>query len=230
MRFEEDINDNNSVFKRINRVFEYLPLAAVVANKIFCVHSGIGGTLKSIDEIKSIKRPLEINYDGSTKEQKIVLDLLWSDPVLNDSENSNRINENRDMIASGHIVRYGVDRIRQFMSDNKMQVMIRSHECVMDGVEKFGNTNLYTVFSCTEYGGKYSNKAALLLVKKNRLEVVSKWIDCIPDSTYWFNLASLNKKPAQIDNTTQNQKKAGNEEDSLRNRPITPPRRMNMKK
>ena len=104
MRFEEDINDNNSVFKRINRVFEYLPLAAVVANKIFCVHSGIGGTLKSIDEIKSIKRPLEINYDGSTKEQKIVLDLLWSDPVLNDSENSNRINENRDMIASGYLL------------------------------------------------------------------------------------------------------------------------------
>ena len=107
--------------------------------------------------------------------------------------------------------------------------MIRSHECVMDGVEKFGNTNLYTVFSCTEYGGKYSNKAALLLVKKNRLEVVSKWIDCIPDSTFWFNLQSLNKKPAQIDNNTQNQKKSGAEEDSLRNRPITPPRRMNKK-
>jgi protein phosphatase len=91
MRFEEDINDPNSVFKRINRVFEYLPLAAVVTGKIFCVHSGIGSTLRTIEEIKQIKRPLEINYDGSTKEQKIVLDLLWSDPVLNDSEQTNRV-------------------------------------------------------------------------------------------------------------------------------------------
>lgn len=228
MRFEEDINDPNSVFKRINRVFEYLPLAAVVTGKIFCVHSGIGSTLRTIEEIKQIKRPLEINYDGSTKEQKIVLDLLWSDPVLNDSEQTNRINENRDMISSGHIVRYGVDRIRQFMTDNKMQVIIRSHECVMDGVEKFGNTNLYTVFSCTEYGGKYSNKAALLLVKKNRLEVVSKWIDCVPDSTYWFNLAGLTKKSLQIQNSTVKSKT--NEEDDLRNRPITPPRGKNFKR
>lgn len=91
MRFEEDINDPNSVFKRINRVFEYLPLAAVITGKIFCVHSGIGSTLRTIEEIKQIKRPLEINYDGSTKEQKIVLDLLWSDPVLNDSEQTNRV-------------------------------------------------------------------------------------------------------------------------------------------
>lgn len=132
------------------------------------------------------------------------------------------------MISSGHIVRYGVDRIRQFMNDNKMQVMIRSHECVMDGVEKFGNTNLYTVFSCTEYGGKYSNKAALLLVKKNRLEVVSKWIDCVPDSTYWFNLSQLTKKSVQIQNSTL--KKAGTDEDDLRNRPITPPRGKNYKR
>jgi protein phosphatase len=91
MRFEEDINDPNSVFKRINRVFEYLPLAAIVTGKIFCVHSGIGSTLRTIEEIRQIKRPLEINYDGSTKEQKIVLDLLWSDPVLNDSEQTNRV-------------------------------------------------------------------------------------------------------------------------------------------
>ena len=91
MRFEEDINDPNSVFKRINRVFEYLPLAAIVTGKIFCVHSGIGSTLRTIEEIRQIKRPLEINYDGSTKEQKILLDLLWSDPVLNDSEQTNRV-------------------------------------------------------------------------------------------------------------------------------------------
>lgn len=45
----EDINDPNSVFININKVFNVLPLAAVVDEKIFCVHGGIGTNLKTID-------------------------------------------------------------------------------------------------------------------------------------------------------------------------------------
>jgi protein phosphatase len=67
-------------------------LAAVVADKIFCVHSGIGSTLRSIDEIDMIQRPLVINYDGVTNEHKIVMDLLWSDPVLNENDADTRVN------------------------------------------------------------------------------------------------------------------------------------------
>lgn len=91
IRFKENPNDPNSVFSKVNKVFEHLPLAAVVARKIFCVHSGIGSTVRSIDEIAMIQRPLVINYDGVTKEQKIVMDLLWSDPVLNEGDNNTRV-------------------------------------------------------------------------------------------------------------------------------------------
>jgi protein phosphatase len=90
-RLMENPSDANSVYAKINKVFEYLPLAAVVANKIFCVHSGIGATLRSIEEIEMIQRPLTINYEGVTSEHKIVMDLLWSDPVLNESENDTRV-------------------------------------------------------------------------------------------------------------------------------------------
>lgn len=90
-RFKENPQDPNSIFRKINEVFEYLPLAAVVAGAIFCVHSGIGSTMNSIDEISQIKRPLSINYEGSTTQQKIILDLLWSDPVQNESEKDTRV-------------------------------------------------------------------------------------------------------------------------------------------
>lgn len=63
----------------------------MVADKIFCVHSGIGSTLRSIEEIDNIQRPLVINYDGVTNEHKIVMDLLWSDPVLNESDADTRV-------------------------------------------------------------------------------------------------------------------------------------------
>ena len=64
-RLNEDINDPNSVFQRINDMFEYLPLAAIITdkgsnNKIFCVHGGIGSTLQKIDDIDKIQRPLKI--------------------------------------------------------------------------------------------------------------------------------------------------------------------------
>lgn len=57
-RFNEDPNDSNSAFKLINKVFEYLPLAATISGKIFCVSSGVGSTLATLDEINKLKRPL----------------------------------------------------------------------------------------------------------------------------------------------------------------------------
>lgn len=41
-KLNENINDPKSVFNLINNVFEYLPLAAIVEDEMFCVHSGIG--------------------------------------------------------------------------------------------------------------------------------------------------------------------------------------------
>ena len=41
-RLGEDPNDDDSVFARVNRLFEWLPLAAIVEDKIICLHGGIG--------------------------------------------------------------------------------------------------------------------------------------------------------------------------------------------
>ena len=41
-RLGEDPNEDDSIFARVNRLFEWLPLAAVVEDKILCIHGGIG--------------------------------------------------------------------------------------------------------------------------------------------------------------------------------------------
>lgn len=40
VRLNEDINDPNSVYQKVNKVFDMLPLAALVEEKILCLHAG----------------------------------------------------------------------------------------------------------------------------------------------------------------------------------------------
>jgi protein phosphatase len=40
-----------------------LPLAAIVEDRILCLHGGIGASVKSIDDILKIKRPVEISHE-----------------------------------------------------------------------------------------------------------------------------------------------------------------------
>lgn len=68
-RLGEDPNEDDSVFMRINKLFEYLPLAALVEDKIICLHGGIGSQLNYIDEIETLQRPLEVIHEVSTPEQ-----------------------------------------------------------------------------------------------------------------------------------------------------------------
>jgi len=44
----------------MNKLFTFLPLAALVNNEILCVHSGIGVALNYLNDIENLKRPIEI--------------------------------------------------------------------------------------------------------------------------------------------------------------------------
>ena len=45
------------------------------------------------------------------------------------------------------------DRVTEFCKRNKLQLIIRAHECVMDGFERFAQGQLITLFSATNYCG-----------------------------------------------------------------------------
>lgn len=46
------------VWKRINALFNWLPLAALIEQKILCMHGGIGRCIHRIDQIDELKRPI----------------------------------------------------------------------------------------------------------------------------------------------------------------------------
>ena len=43
------------------------------------------------------------------------------------------------------------------MQDNGLQMIVRAHECVMDGFERFAQGHLITLFSATNYCGTANN-------------------------------------------------------------------------
>lgn len=163
----EDSASDDSIFNLINEFFEYLPLAAVIENQILCLHGGIGANVHKLSDIESVNRPLEVVHEARTMEQKIVMDVLWSDPTDNDEELGIQPNSQRDSNNYGNIVKYGPDVVKSFLAANNLTYVIRAHECVLDGFERFASGSLITLFSATDYCGRHNNAGAMLIIKNN---------------------------------------------------------------
>lgn len=231
-RLGEDINDPGSIYQRVNKLFDHMPLAALVADKLLCVHSGIGAsTLKSLQEIDNIYRPTEVTKEPSTTAQSILLDLMWSDPLLGEPENLTMSEEKREIFGSGSIPqKFTQDRLTKFMKDNNLHMIIRSHEIVQEGYEPSPNGALITITSVTDYMGKYQNAAAITIIRKNN-EIQPKVI--FPQSNSMEDeiakRAGMGKSMGGNTSMTQGRYMQSTNskmdtEDPSKKRPATPPR------
>ena len=59
----------------------------------------------------------------------------------------------RDPQGTGNIVKFGPDRIEKFLNMNNLNIIVRSHQTVKNGFDKYAGGNLITVFSSTDYCG-----------------------------------------------------------------------------
>lgn len=152
-------NYDYDVWRKFNSVFCYLPVAAVIDDKIFCVHGGLSPSLMSLDDIRNIERPTDVPEDG------LLCDLLWSDPdpdAIEWEENDR-----------GTSYTFGLNPLKRFLARFHFDLVCRAHQAVMNGFEFPFNTEdkketgLVTVFSAPNYCYEYDNRAAMLSVKEN---------------------------------------------------------------
>lgn len=143
---------HRSLWRTFGKVFECLPMAAIIDGRIFCVHGGISPSLKSIDDIRAIERPLDVPDSG------FLCDLLWADPDpdLDGWEESER----------GTSFRFGLGPLEDFLKTWDFDLVCRAHEVVQNGYEFPFPTNqgLVTVFSAPNYCYEYKNNGAVLVI------------------------------------------------------------------
>ena len=65
---------NANVWKFFTDTFDYLPMTAVVADRIFCLHGGLSPSIDTLDHARDLDRVQEVPHEGP------MCDLVWSDP------------------------------------------------------------------------------------------------------------------------------------------------------
>ncbi|KAF2402752.1 Metallo-dependent phosphatase [Trichodelitschia bisporula] len=143
------------VWKSFIDTFNTLPIAAIVAGKIFCVHGGLSPSLSHMDDIRQIQRPTDVPDYG------LLNDLLWSDPAEMES----------DWESNERGVSYCFSKkvIMEFLQRHDFDLVCRAHMVVEDGYEFFSDRILVTVFSAPNYCGEFDNWGAVMSVSAELL-------------------------------------------------------------
>lgn len=146
-----------------------MPVAALIDDKIFCVHGGLSPDLTSLDQLTKLTRPTEVPNSGKSQPKisiGLLCDLLWSDPSL-ECESWNDNDRGVSFIFSKEIV-------KNFIEKNNIDLICRAHQVrediikvVEDGYEFFADRTLVTIFSAPDYCGEYNNSASMMLVDEN---------------------------------------------------------------
>ncbi|KAK4582103.1 hypothetical protein RGQ29_025321 [Quercus rubra] len=152
------------LWKIFTESFNCLPVAAVIDEKILCMHGGLSPEMDRLDQIRAIQRPVDVPDQG------LLCDLLWADP-------------DRDIKGWGENDRgvsytFGADKVTEFLKKHDLDLICRAHQVVEDGYEFFAERQLVTIFSAPNYCGEFNNAGALMSVDASLLcsfQILKPW-------------------------------------------------------
>lgn len=141
-----------SVWKCFTELFDYLPLTALVENKIFTQHGGLSPSISHLDDVRALDRFMEVPHEGA------MCDLLWSDP-------DERMGWGVSPRGAGYT--FGQDMSEKFLHENGLKLVARAHQLIMDGYNWCHDGQVVTIFSAPNYCYRCGNQAAIMEVDEN---------------------------------------------------------------
>lgn len=105
---------NVKLWKTFTECFNSLPIAAIIDEKIFCMHGGLSPDLRQMEQVRRIVRPTDVPDTG------LLCDLLWSDP-------------DKDIQGWGENDRgvsftFGSDVVGSFLKRHDLDLICRAHQ------------------------------------------------------------------------------------------------------
>lgn len=184
---------DETVMQLFTEVFNWLPLAAVIENKVIVVHGGLfSEECVSLDDIAKIDRNREPPESG------LMSDLMWSDP---------QPFMGRGPSKRGIGLSFGPDITKSFLEYNKLgesvcawcrcaviialticlclaDLLVRSHEVKDEGYLVEHDGKCITVFSAPNYCDQMGNKGAFIRFEKDMKPrftqfVAVVWTQCV---------------------------------------------------
>jgi diadenosine tetraphosphatase ApaH/serine/threonine PP2A family protein phosphatase len=132
-----------------NQVFDVMPLAALIDNRVFSVHGGLSKEITRIEQITSLRRNQDLPLQGPMS------DLCWSDP----EENVREWRPN----SRGTGCIFGAPQVEGFCRVNGgLAFITRSHQLVQEGYQWFFGRKLITVWSAPNYTYRCQNLASVM--------------------------------------------------------------------
>uniref|UniRef100_A0A914IDG0 protein-serine/threonine phosphatase n=1 Tax=Globodera rostochiensis TaxID=31243 RepID=A0A914IDG0_GLORO len=122
------------LWDHFNQTFSWLPYVGLVGKKILCVHSGLSPTMYDLQQLGSLRRPALDPANPSLE-----LDILFADPEP--GTNGFRANKR------GQSVMFGENVVTNLSKQFSVNVIVRGHQVVREGVDYFADRRLVTVFS-----------------------------------------------------------------------------------
>ncbi|KAJ1918714.1 phosphoprotein phosphatase PP4 catalytic subunit [Mycoemilia scoparia] len=143
---------SSNVWRYCCEVFDYLSLAAIIDDRVFCVHGGLSPAITSVDQIRTIDRKQEVPHEGA------MCDLLWSDPEEI---------EKWGISPRGAGYLFGSEVTQNFLHLNGLNLIARAHQLVMEGYKLMFDNQCVTVWSAPNYCYRCGNVAAILELDEN---------------------------------------------------------------
>ncbi|KAL5720751.1 protein-serine/threonine phosphatase [Ranunculus cassubicifolius] len=131
--------------------FNWLQVAALIDDKIFCLHGGLSPALSNLDPIRDLKRPNDVADAG------LLCDLLWEDP---DRENNGWGKNKRGVSYT-----FGGDMVAEFILKHDIHLICRSNQIAEDGCDSFAHQQFVAIYSARHINqcyGQYDNCGAVM--------------------------------------------------------------------
>jgi len=176
VRFGESLGQE--VYDEVNKVFDRLPLAAVIDGDIFCVHGGIPRPIPGMSELEAIECvPRVFDPDSSEDNQLVqtVTDCVWSDPATKIQEQDLDEDGFGESLRGEDAVCFGTPAIDRFLERNELSYIMRAHTSLTEGIDVSKGCRVFTIFSTSkDHGGGPDATCGCVLVDGEQIFVINR--------------------------------------------------------